>query len=361
MIDRKAAAMDDIERANRMDILSLAGSFTTLKKIGKEHYGPCPVCRSGKDRFYVIPKNNVCGCRVCDKRWDSSGLYAAVHGLRNHDAALEMLGEKNATQREKPAFKPVEKVEVVSDVWKSNDWQAKAAAIIRESQRHTSDEFTNYTAGRGLTAETLDAFCVGFDPAKFDPKYGKTRPALVIPWMGDDQLYSVKYRFINVREGLRFISLADGNPLVFGEHQLRRHDVLIIMEGEINAMSTWQVSSAIADVVSSGADSISDQSMDYIHQLAANRGYDLIIPWYDRMSKSEAVRDRFSDFKVRPLNSPNGMDANAMHTKLGAPVLLSIIEDAIKNPDKCPYCSGRGIRILGTGKIEACMCSKKKS
>lgn len=357
----KDTAMEAIGRANRMDILTLAQSFTTLKKIGREHYGPCPVCRAGKDRFYVITSKNVCGCRVCDKRWDSSGLYAAVHCLKNHEAALEMLGEKTATKREKVQFKPAQKSEDRSDVWQTKDWQALAADVIMESQKHPSDEFTAYAERRGLAPATLDAFCVGFDPAKFDPKYDKNRPAMVIPWIGDDQLYAIKYRYINERDGLRFINLKDGNPLVFGEHLLRLHSVLVIIEGEINAMSVWQVFHEMADVVSSGAHSISDRSFEYIHKLAQNRGYDLIISWMDLMTKAQAIREHFEDFKVRPMNSPDGLDANAIHTQLGPHVLLSILMDALLHPDTCPFCHGTSIRILGKGKIEPCICRTTKS
>lgn len=356
----KDSAMEAIGRANRMDILTLAQSFTTLKKIGREHYGPCPVCRAGRDRFYVLTRENICGCRRCEKRWDSSGLYAAVHGLKNHDAALEMLGEKSAVKREKVQFKVAEKSEDRSDVWQTKDWQAAAASVIRESQKHTSEEFTAYTDRRGLAAATLDAFHVGFDPDKFDPSYGENRPALVIPWIGDDQLYAVKYRYINEREGLRFINLKEGNPLVFGEHLLKQHSVLVLIEGEINAMSVWQVFNDHADVVSSGAHSISDRSFEYIHKLAQNRGYDLIISWMDEMTKAQMIREQFEDFKVRPMNSPEGLDANAIHTQLGPHVLLSILMDAVLHPDTCPFCHGTSIRILGKGKLEACICRSNK-
>lgn len=356
----KDTAMDAIARANAASILDVASRLTTLKKIGREYYGPCPVCRAGTDRFYVVIQKNICGCRKCDKRWDSSGLYAAVYGLRNFDAALEMLGEKKAAKREYVPMQPAPISEEDDNRWKSKEWQREAAQIISHSADISPELFQDYVKARGLSDRTLEAFCIGFDPAKFDPLYGKVRPAMVIPWMGDDQIYAVKFRYMNNRDGLRYLSFKHGKPLVFGEHLLVRHDVLVLVEGEINDMSVWQAFRDKADVLSVGGDS-NDPAKEYAKAIAINRGYDLIIPWFDELKKAQQIRETFEGFKVRPIHSINGMDANDVHVQLGETVLRSILQNAVDHPDTCPYCHGTEVQILGRGKIAECICSRSSN
>lgn len=350
--------MDKINQANLTPVLDVASRFTTLKKIGREWYGPCPVCRAGRDRFYVIEKKNVCGCRRCEKRWDSSGLYAAVYGLKNYDAALEMLGETKPQSPRRAEVQKVQKLEVSNDNWKTKEWQSKASDVVQACSSTSGEVFDDYVKARALSERTIDAFCIGFQPHKFDPAYGKTRPAMVIPWMGDSEFYSVKYRFINERPGLRYISLADGNPLVFGEHLLSRHNVLIVVEGEINAMSIWQVFRGRADVLSVGGDS-NDPSKEYVRQLAENRGYDLVIAWFDDIEKAARLKHEFEGIAVRPIHSVNGQDANDVLVKHGEAFLFAVLEEAEKNPNRCPYCTD-GMRIMGKGKMLPCICGGSK-
>ena len=59
--------MNDFSTLQSWDTLTLS----TLKKIGSEHHGPCPVTGKGKDCFWVKRDDRLIGCRGCSH--DGSG------------------------------------------------------------------------------------------------------------------------------------------------------------------------------------------------------------------------------------------------------------------------------------------------
>lgn len=348
--ERLDAAMEKINAANeRVTILEIAERYTTLTKSGNEYHGPCPVCRAGHDRFYVRIKKGSAGCRKCDTGWHAVGLYAAINGIKPLAAALELLGEE-VVHRKAP-----KKIETQADhsrpahSWDSAEWQAEVKSLMTE----LGDVHAPW---RMLSADTLAAFGCKYQKAKFDHTYGKSRPAVVIPWiLGDGRLCSVKFRFDNDRPGLRYTSKGGGDPIIFGEHLLGRHDRLVIVEGEINAMSIYQVAHEFADVVSIGGDA-NTPSKDYAVSLFENRGYDSVLVWMDEPDKAIKLAERFGEVG-RPMVSPSGHDANDI-LGFGDEWLLEYIQDAF-NPGVCSLCLGKGF-ITTKGLNTRCRCKEDR-
>ncbi len=80
----------------------------------------------------------------------------------------------------------------------------------------------------------------------YDPSVQKKRPAIVLPWFDLEAqaqtLTAVKYRFIDEEPGgLRYISRRGSMPILFGMWAaVPGADTLLLVEGEINALSVWQ-------------------------------------------------------------------------------------------------------------------------
>jgi len=67
LVARKEAAEAACDRANEVDLLSLAERHTTLTITGHTRIGPCPMpgCSANKDGFWVDTRTNTGGCHTC--------------------------------------------------------------------------------------------------------------------------------------------------------------------------------------------------------------------------------------------------------------------------------------------------------
>jgi hypothetical protein len=264
------------------------------------------------------------------------------------EALRELTGESGYQHRQTQKQQPIKPP---SNEWESVEWQDTARAAL-SSLKARSEEVTN--SWRGLSEQTIESWSCGFTSAKFDPSYGKNRPAFVMPWLSSDgKVYNVKYRFTNDRESkLRFISISGGNPIIFGEQMLVRNDLLIVTEGEINALSLWQECNSFADVVSVGSDS-NNNSKEYVNSLIENRGYDQCLGWFDCPSKAITFRDFVPGSKT--MTSPGGKDANDI---LRAGFSLREVVEAALNAN-CSLCMDKRFLII-QGVCKKCICQEAK-
>ena len=99
---------DLVDRAKQVDILDVAGRYTTLKRVTIiEYAGPCPVC-GGRDRFSVNRQKQVWNCRGCDQGGDVVALAQHIDGLSFRAAAEWLAGEQAKPSRVKPRHRPQE-------------------------------------------------------------------------------------------------------------------------------------------------------------------------------------------------------------------------------------------------------------
>ena len=181
-----------------------------------------------------------------------------------------------------------------------------------------------YLQGRCIDPDTIRAFGIGYTafqlPKTWDGKrfvYGK-QLAISLPWFNHDgALVAVKYRFIDSHtytdtegnertENKTSRGQAMGN--VFGWQAMRgadKVDVLIICEGEMNALSLWQAGRGAVDVLSTGSESTTRRLPASVVDLA--KAYKHKIVWAD---KKEIANAAALQIGAASMGSPNGMDAN---------------------------------------------------
>jgi DNA primase len=95
-------ATDQIDIAQRTDILTVAQRFGGLRHIGAGEYaGPCPVC-GGKDRFSVNTKKQLWNCRGCSKGGDALSLAQHAGGVTFVEAVAALAGETSADFKPSP-------------------------------------------------------------------------------------------------------------------------------------------------------------------------------------------------------------------------------------------------------------------
>lgn len=85
---------------NSVDMVSIIGSYTSLKRLGSEWVGPCPLHNGDGDNFNVVPQKGLwmCWSHNCHDQGDAGndiiGFIQRAEGL-DFPKACEFLGAKN--------------------------------------------------------------------------------------------------------------------------------------------------------------------------------------------------------------------------------------------------------------------------
>jgi putative DNA primase/helicase len=83
----------DIERARAVRLEDeIARRGITLKRVGAEQFGPCPVC-GGDDRFAINVRKQVFNCRVCGAKGDVIELVRHLDGVSFKEAITTLAGD----------------------------------------------------------------------------------------------------------------------------------------------------------------------------------------------------------------------------------------------------------------------------
>jgi hypothetical protein len=252
--------MDAMTINQTTDLLSLVGY--ELKKRGAYHVGACPFC-GGRDRFTVKRTRNGerWHCRQCG---DGKYHTAIDYIMRRDDCDFKTAYQTLTGESPQPTrTAPIVRAKPTPITLPSHDWQTQALRLAgKASDSLLSDEGQagqEYLTRRGLLRGTWYAWLLGFAFA-YDPKVKRNRPAIVLPWLdmdaGGEVITAVKYRFIDHDPGgLRYTSLAGSMPLLFGLWDAIESDsTLLLVEGEINALSLWQCRPRGVTVLSFGSE-----------------------------------------------------------------------------------------------------------
>lgn len=325
-----------IEIAKRKPMLDLAGAYTQLHKEARdEFHGPCPFC-GGAKRFVV--RGSSWFCRDCtpvgDHGWyspidfvmkkDNLGFVEAVHRLTG-----ETYLPTAPTKRVEPAVKPPQSNP------QPEDWQQKAGAIVVAATERVERAYP-YLESRGIEPATAIAFNLGYRvdaplPGTWDGKQyiHPGAPALVIPWYRSQRLTAVRYRFIEkhtyedatgktrtVKQSA--VTDSDFAGGLYGGHVLPEFcflpigdngrcaeslRTLVLIEGEINAMSIWQIAHGWKfDTLSLGSESqkLTPSAIEFAKR------YGRVIVWMDKDSIAKTMMSMIP--RCYGLSAPVGDD-----------------------------------------------------
>jgi DNA primase len=240
------------------DLLALAERHTHLRKAGAYYQAPCPFC-GGRDRFTL--KSTPNGWRWHCRRCGDGKYHTAIDFVMRLDnvdfkTALQRMGGEVAKPNGKPPKSAPRPIELPPE-----EWQRATLSLVTEwADRLESTEAQparDYLKARGFHAGTWNAWLLGCTEV-----YG--RPAVAIPWLDangqGDRVFAVKFRYIDeqagTNKGARFSMRKGSKPFLFGlQHMLDSDDTLLLVEGEMNAMSIWQCLPRHVAVVSMGSQS----------------------------------------------------------------------------------------------------------
>jgi hypothetical protein len=304
----------------RTDLRELAGRYTTLcRASAQELAGPCPKC-GGDDRFHCTA--DWFFCRQChDTRGDAIEFVQWIQGV-DFRQACALLGPRGL-----PGIPPT--ATVVQKPKKRSQqanpgWQHRAQTLVDTAHEALwrSEAGQHYLAGRGLEPHVWMTFKLGYREAVSLPgTEGKQKaPAIVIPWVVAGTVRAVRYRFLQWCEytdaagrsrqekqtaetGSAFAGVLYGGQALMRCAENER--TLVLCEGEINALSIWQVAHHTAlDVLSLGSKSqrLTPAMVEYAKR------YQRVICWLD---EAEGAKKQMVEISgAYGVQSPDGQDAN---------------------------------------------------
>ena len=178
-----------------------------------------------------------------------------------------------------------------------------------------------YLERRALEPATWQAFGLGYAPYVAVPgSRGEQRaPAVMLPWIVGGKVAAIRYRFLEAQGSTKITALSGSQfagRLFGGQHLpawLRMSDEpgaerlrwLLIVEGEINGMSAWQVAAENnMDVLSLGSESAKLSPA----AVATAQRYGRVLCWADKAEVAQSLMAALPGaYGVR---SPGGRDAN---------------------------------------------------
>jgi len=339
--------IDTDQLKSQTNLIEIAQTDTTLAKESTNEYsGPCPKC-GGNDRFHVTPEWFF--CRQCHEKRGDAIDYIQWRDNTNFQSACEYLANGNLPTIDNPNQPRPQPI--VPTKTQPEDWHIYANRILTAAQNRlihsdNAQPARDYLLARGITEDAWLIFRLGLHDASLPGTQGKQRaPAIALPWYSGPKLKAIRYRFLEPhtytdqnerqRKAVQktsqydsdFRSILYGGPAL--QHCAIDKKTFVLVEGEINAMSIWQVGRYLnIETLSYGSESqhLCPAAINYINK------YRQIIIWCDR---PEQTRRLLNDFpNAHPISSPqqpttndqqlaNQLDANDIHKHGGLTEFLA--------------------------------------
>ena len=156
-----------------IDIVDLVGGFIQLRRQGRNYVGLCPWHDDSRPSLQVNPERQSWKCWVCDVGGDVFSFLMQSEGV-TFPEALAMLAERAGI-----ALKPVRRAgphSAEEDEAQGPDKRTLLRAMVwAEQQYHEcllnmpeGEPGRKYLAERGITAESIEKFHLGYSPDSWD-------------------------------------------------------------------------------------------------------------------------------------------------------------------------------------------------
>ena len=150
----------------RTDIGEVIGAVVTLRKRGNDLVGLCPFHGEKTPSFHVHPDRGFFKCFGCDAAGDVI-RFVQLHDNLNFVDAMRVLAKRAgiALEAEDPATARVRSEKEA--IYHANDVAARWFHRVLLSERE-GEPGRQYCAGRGIAAESIAGFALGYAPDRWD-------------------------------------------------------------------------------------------------------------------------------------------------------------------------------------------------
>jgi DNA primase len=155
---------------DRTDLVELIGRHVALKKAGRSYKGLCPFHHEKTPSFQVNPDRGIFHCFGCGESGNAFAFLMRVEGLSFPEAARTLAASAGIAI---PESGRGEEAGVLERVLEAN---AAAQALYRRALASDAGQDARaYLEKRGLPADAIEAFGVGFAPPAWDALVNELR------------------------------------------------------------------------------------------------------------------------------------------------------------------------------------------
>lgn len=267
--------MDSVQEIKaRLSIEQLVGQYCQLTKKGRNFVALCPFHHDTKPSFLVSPDKGICYCFPCQKGGDIFSFYQLIEGVDFKQAIKDLADKAGVVLPDAP-------VDIVKKDEKERAREALSAAqAFYARQLQSSAPTMEYLVSRGVTAEEIAHFGIGFAPDSFTETYehllkaGFSRKELMAAGVGvqkdlnDEKIYD---RFRNRlmfpihdnqgriigfggrtmgTDNAKYLNVSDGplyhkSSVLFGFHHalksMREKNRVVLVEGYFDVVACHRV------------------------------------------------------------------------------------------------------------------------
>ena len=258
---------DDIAlRLKRLTVNQLASIGIVRLVNGKSDEIICPHCGngSGDSRTGLKPLDftdyTKFHCFKCGQNFDNLDLFAMHFNLDISRDFKEILRRADILSQNISAIEPKPKeISTKESVKNSNEISPDELTLIQadiaESQKHLDELLIEDR--RGLKLETLKHFNVGYlryfihPKSKVEGKKSSPSPRMIIP-TSDSSYNAILVNSARTPANRKYKSMSAGKKQIFNSAAIVPDEIVIVVEGEIDAMSIWQAMDGKVNVCALG-------------------------------------------------------------------------------------------------------------
>lgn len=352
------------EILGRVNIVELISAYIPLKRAGRNFKANCPFHHEKTPSFMVSPERQIYHCFGCGQSGNAFKFLMEYEHL-DFLEAVELLAKKSGTTI--PERHPEDKTTTsfYQQLYRINDLTALfyKQALKSDSSKHAK----GYVAKRGIDAESLELFGIGFAPEKWDalidymrsknvsldllekagliiPKenggyYDRFRNRIIFP------IQDLKSRFIGFgarlfaesdKSGAKYMNSPEtpvytkGRNLYglnFAKDAIRERDSVVIVEGYLDFIIPYQY--GIKNLVASCGTTLTSDQVALLKRYTNNA---VIVYDADNAGQMATLRslDIFIEeaMDVRIVSLPKGLDPDLFVRKNGPDAFQKLIAEA---------------------------------
>ena len=295
------SVIDEVKQ--RTDIVEVAGQYTTLAKAGRNFKGLCPFHSEKHASFLVYPEQQSWHCfGACSSGGDVFSFVMKREGISFGDA-LRLLAERASVTIPSPAEQGADK--------EKNDRMFKANEAAAQYFHHllvnspSGEGARSYIARRGLSAETISIFQLGYSLNSWDAlkqylaergyseselvtaglvvegepgnSHDRFRNRLMFPigdirgrttGFGARALDDSQPKYINSPETPIFYKSSCPYGINLAREAIRKQDRAVFVEGYMDVITAHQ--SGFGNVIASMGTSITEKQVSTLKKLTRN-------------------------------------------------------------------------------------------
>lgn len=290
--------MDQLEEIRRrVDIVEFIGQYLPLKKAGRNFRSVCPFHSDKDPSFMVSPDKQIWHCFGCGAGGDVFGFLMKKEGLEFPEALAQLADRAGVELANRPRDWGMK-----SKLFAINDLAAKFYEKYM-ADTTTGRQAANYLINRGLTAETMKAFQVGYAPAgwdyfaKFIERRGYTkedgekagllvrrnqnvmdkfRHRLMFPITNiSGKIVGFTGRVLDAKDQPKYLNspetpIFNKGRVLYGlsvtKEDIQKNNAVVLVEGQMDALSSYQA--GVKNVVASSGTAFTGEQLETLRRYA---------------------------------------------------------------------------------------------